>query len=104
MFTITLDKSAAIPLFQQLVRAIKLKITQNVLRSGDRLPPSRALAQQLEVSRTTVCKAYDELYALGYLESYQGGFSKVIQGIFSILICVSEAQNFRKTICYESDE
>jgi len=79
VFSITLDKTAATPLFEQLVKAIKAKINQSVLRNGDKLPPTRILAEQLAISRTTVCKAYDELYALGYLESYQGGYSKVRQ-------------------------
>lgn len=74
-----LDRTKKTPLFEQLVCLIKDKVDYGELLVGDKLPASRDLAKQLSISRTTVCRAYDELYALGYIESSQGSFSKIRQ-------------------------
>lgn len=74
-----LDRNKKLPLFEQLVCLIKDKVDSGELLVGDKLPASRDLAKQLSISRTTVCRAYDELYALGYIESNQGSFSKIRQ-------------------------
>jgi GntR family transcriptional regulator/MocR family aminotransferase len=42
------------------------------LEAGERLPPTRELAERLEVSRGTVSAAYDRLVAEGFLESRPG--------------------------------
>ncbi|HEX5571681.1 MAG TPA: PLP-dependent aminotransferase family protein, partial [Ktedonobacterales bacterium] len=42
------------------------------LRAGDRLPPSRALAGELDVARLTVATAYDWLRAEGYVAGRVG--------------------------------
>ena len=77
MFAIKLNRDHSSPLYQQIFQKILEHIQAGKLAVGDVLPPSRLLAEQLEVSRTTVCKAYDELFALGLIESHQGSFSKV---------------------------
>jgi hypothetical protein len=48
-------------LYQQLVDAIR----SGQLRQGDPLPPTRQLAAQLRVSRSTVTTAYDRLAGSG---------------------------------------
>jgi GntR family transcriptional regulator / MocR family aminotransferase len=50
-------------IYRQLLDAI----LDGRLRAGERLPPSRELAQQLEVSRNTVATAYERLTAEGFL-------------------------------------
>jgi GntR family transcriptional regulator / MocR family aminotransferase len=71
-FPIVLDSKAAEPLFIQLSKALKERIVSGSLAPGVALPPSRALADSLSVSRGTVVKAYDDLIAQGYLESLTG--------------------------------
>jgi DNA-binding transcriptional MocR family regulator len=72
-----LDRQAASPLWRQLVdRTIRLA-HQGVLTPGERLPPTRVLARQLGVNRSTVCRAYEELWALGYLDSRPGSYSTI---------------------------
>jgi GntR family transcriptional regulator/MocR family aminotransferase len=55
-------------IYRQLLDAI----LDGRLRSGDRLPATRVLAEQLAVSRTTVSLAYERLTAEGYLAGRVG--------------------------------
>ena len=55
--------------FVRVAAAITGDIRRGVLRGGDRLPSSRALADRLGVARNTVVAAYDELLAQGWVES-----------------------------------
>lgn len=50
---------------------------EETLRPGERLPPTRVLARQLGVDRSTVCRAYEELWALGYVQGRQGAYTTV---------------------------
>jgi GntR family transcriptional regulator/MocR family aminotransferase len=69
---ITLDKNSAEPIYRQLIRSIREQIAQGMLRPGDRLPPSRELADSLTVSRISVVNAYAELRDAGLLEAHPG--------------------------------
>ncbi|MFD3596583.1 PLP-dependent aminotransferase family protein [Nocardia sp. NPDC058640] len=69
---IPLDRTAAEPLSVQVADALRAAATDRVLRIGDRLPSSRALAQRLGVSRTVVAAAYDQLHAEGWLTGKHG--------------------------------
>src|SRR4051794_35205984 len=60
------DRAARI--YRELLEAI----LDGRLRPGERLPPSRELAQRLAVSRNTVAVAYDRLTAEGFLASRVG--------------------------------
>ncbi len=55
-----------------LERALRAAIREGRLRPGDRVPPSRALAAQLGLSRGTVVEAYAQLVAEGFLRGRQG--------------------------------
>lgn len=65
------------PLHAQLVRAIKAAIVDGRLGAGSRLPPTRDLAQELGLSRTTVLAAYEQLQAEGYIVGKVGSGSYV---------------------------
>ncbi len=67
-----LDKSAAEPLYRQLIRAVREGIAEGTLRVGDKLPPSRELATQLGISRMSVVNAYAELLNEGVLAASPG--------------------------------
>ncbi len=62
---------------QGLERALRSAVRAGVLAAGSRLPASRALAEQLGVSRGTVSAAYDQLIAEGYLEARHGSGTTV---------------------------
>lgn len=60
------------PLYLQLVERIAGAIACGQLRDGQALPPERVLSEQLEISRTTVRKALDELITRGLVTSRHG--------------------------------
>lgn len=63
-----IDPASAEPPFAQLRRQILERITEGELAPGDRLPPVRRLAQELDIAVNTVARAYRELEADGVLE------------------------------------
>ncbi|MEV4460507.1 PLP-dependent aminotransferase family protein [Microbispora sp. NPDC049633] len=69
-----------VPLPHALAGALDELIAGNVLVEGAALPPQRALATALGVSRATVAEAYAELAARGRLTSRQGSGSRVRRG------------------------
>ena len=48
------------PRFLQIADALQAAVAGGTLKAGDRLPPQRLLAAQLQVDLTTVTRAYDE--------------------------------------------
>lgn len=69
---ITLDKQRPIPLSRQIYEQVRNAIHSGALSGGDSLPPSRTLANQLEVSRSVILQSYELLQAEGYLEMRKG--------------------------------
>lgn len=69
---LTVDRTASTGLGEQLVRQIRELVARGVLRPGDPLPSSRALATRLGISRGTVTSAWDVLAGEGYLVADRG--------------------------------
>ena len=65
------------PRYAQLIRALKGAILDARLAAGSRLPASRTLARDLDVSRNTVLAAYEQLQAEGFLLGRVGSGSFV---------------------------
>lgn len=78
MLNFNLRPDAIQPLYRQLVDQIRQQILNGTLAASDRLPPTRAVAQQLGVSRVTVKSAYEQLIMEGFLESRQGSGTFVV--------------------------
>jgi GntR family transcriptional regulator/MocR family aminotransferase len=57
---------SALPRYRQLYEALRQQILEGQLPPGVRLPSSRCLAEQLNLSRNTVLAAIDQLCAEGY--------------------------------------
>lgn len=66
---ISLDKSAAVPLKEQLADELRDAITSGRLRAGQKLPSLRALAEILDVSKSVVSECYEQLISEGLLTS-----------------------------------
>ena len=76
-----LDPEDRRPLFQQLHLALRDLIARRVVPAGTRLPATRILADRLNVSRTTVVAAYDQLQAEGVVAGRVGAGTYVAAGI-----------------------
>ena len=76
-----LERTRGRPLFIQLYSEICRLILTRRLTSGTKLPGSRALAADLELSRTTVLSAYEQLEAEGYIEARRGAGVFVVDGL-----------------------
>jgi GntR family transcriptional regulator / MocR family aminotransferase len=64
-----LDRASVETLTDQLAGQLRQAIATTQLPSGLRLPSSRRLAEQLEVARNTVIRAYEALMIEGLIES-----------------------------------
>jgi GntR family transcriptional regulator / MocR family aminotransferase len=60
------------PLQHQVYDQLKHAVLSGRIEPGARLPSSRALADQHEISRNTVLIVYEQLLAEGYLETRPG--------------------------------
>lgn len=61
-----------LPLHRQLYEALRRAILDGRLTTGERLPSSRSLVQDLKLSRNTVVAALNQLAVEGYLLSHVG--------------------------------
>lgn len=68
---IEVDRTSEEPLYQQVRRAIEHGIAVGTFDPVHRLPSSRELAEQLDVSRNTINLAYQELIAEGFVDSQE---------------------------------
>lgn len=66
------DPALDFPLYQQLSSHLRMAILSGELIGGTKLPSTRGLAEELNISRNTVLNAYRQLLAEGYLESKEG--------------------------------
>ncbi len=73
----TLDPGSEVPLYRQLGVYLHKLIENGELRPGDRLPPTRELAGQLGLNRTTVSAAYELLETQGLIKGEVGRGSYV---------------------------
>jgi GntR family transcriptional regulator/MocR family aminotransferase len=67
-----IDRGARTPLHRQIYEGFRQAILGGMLRAGQRVPATRALAAELEVSRFPVVTAYEQLLHEGYLEGRAG--------------------------------
>lgn len=79
MILINIDKTSKQPLFQQVFEQLEQMIESGTLGPNEQLPSTRKLAELLDVHRTTIYRAYEELWAAGYIEATTGSYSRVRQ-------------------------
>ena len=84
--TINLKNHSKIPLYEQIYDYIKANIQTGRIPYGEKLPSTRALSKHLEVSRSTVELAYEQLLSEGYIESapYRGFFVAQIDELYHL--------------------
>jgi len=77
MLLLKLDERSRRPLFRQIIDQIREKIETHVLLPGEKLSSTRRLAAQLGIHRSTANLAYQELWALGFLDLRPGACPRV---------------------------
>jgi GntR family transcriptional regulator / MocR family aminotransferase len=73
MIELFVDPAQRRGISNQLFEQVRSAVVSGRLAEGDRLPPTRELAEQLGVSRQTITTVYGQLVAEGYLEGRAGG-------------------------------
>lgn len=69
---IQIHKGDNTPIYKQIVGQILVSIQKSDLKTGDKLPSERLLSDQLEVSRGTITKAYNELSNMSVVTLVKG--------------------------------
>jgi len=69
---VEIDPRSHIPIYLQIVDALRSAIAAGVFRAREALPSLRALALQTQVNPNTVQRAYDELEREGLVYSQRG--------------------------------
>ncbi|MGK5507131.1 PLP-dependent aminotransferase family protein [Brevibacillus formosus] len=78
------SSGATKPLYKQIAEQIEQRISSGEFGPGSYLPSERTLAKELNVNRSTVVAAYDELQAAGMIERIQGSGTIVSQDIWGL--------------------
>lgn len=73
-----IKKGSGVPVYQQIRNQIRDQILTGVLQEGFVLPPERKLAEQLDINRTTVLRAYQELKSEGIVSARVGRGTQVV--------------------------
>ena len=93
-----------IPLYQQLYIHLQTAVLAGDLKPGTRLPSTRALATQLNVSRNTVLSAYQQLIAEGYLDGMVGNGTFVAQILPDHLLTSPQRKHLEEKSLAEPDK
>jgi GntR family transcriptional regulator/MocR family aminotransferase len=93
-----LDRATTRPLAVQLADELRSAAAAGVLRPGDRLPSTRALATRLGVSRTVTAAAYEQLVAEGWAAGRHGSGTFVTAAPPSPDVVPARAQTTTPTV------
>lgn len=96
--------SADAPLYGALYTHIRAAILSGELKGGMKLPSTRALADELNVSRNTVLNAYRQLLAEGYLEGRKGSGTFVTRVLPELLLTAPHTLKTVQTELAESTQ
>jgi len=69
---IQLNFKSGLPVYLQIAEQIRSAAASGAIRAGEPLPSIRPLAEQLQINRNTVAKAYAELEGQGVIETIAG--------------------------------
>ena len=88
---IAVDRKGEKPLHRQIYDALRAMILERRLQSGQQIPSTRALADELGISRIPVLGAYAQLLAEGYIESRSGAGTFVTNSLSDQFLSVRPA-------------
>lgn len=97
--TIVLRQDGGMHLYEQIYDYIREEIRKGKLRRGERLPSTRSLAGFLQVSRSTVELAYEQLLSEGYIEAkpYRGYFVCQVEELFDLTVEEIAQEGWKQT-------
>src|SRR5260370_11419078 len=78
---VTFDRRSDVPFYKQIYDGYRSAILTGRLRPGERLPSSRTLAAELNISRLPVVNAFEQLLHEGYIEGRAGSGTYVKDSI-----------------------
>jgi GntR family transcriptional regulator / MocR family aminotransferase len=88
---IAIDRNAAESLSKQLYDGLRQAILRGQLRPGTRLPSTRSIAHEYEISRNVAASAYDQLFSEGYLDTKVGSGTCVARCLPDELLSIGAA-------------
>jgi len=68
----SIDSANGIPIYEQLIRQVKLAVADGVISGGQMVPSVRQLAGELAINPNTIQRAYQQLQTDRVLESIRG--------------------------------
>ncbi len=74
-----IEYNSGIPVYKQLINLIITAVNNEQLTVGEKLPPLRKLAEQLDINVNTVAKVYKELELRRMVKSYPGKGCFILQ-------------------------
>ncbi|MFP3153038.1 PLP-dependent aminotransferase family protein [Lachnospiraceae bacterium ZAX-1] len=83
---IHLQANSDLALYEQIYKYIKNSMMDGKIAQGERLPSTRLLATHLQVSRSTIELAYEQLVSEGYIKPVPGSgyFACAIGGVYQL--------------------
>lgn len=104
--TVELRQDSDISLYEQIYQYIREEIRSGNMKCGTKLPSTRMFSAHLQVSRSTVMMAYDQLLSEGYIESapHKGYFVADVEGLYDVKL-EGEEKNVTgvKEVCFAYD-
>ena len=89
---IRIDNHSRTPIFEQIKEQILNKITLGELKPGDKLPPIRQMASDLNLNVNTIKRAFNELEKAEVIYSVQGSGVFVSKKAIANKIILENAQ------------
>src|SRR5262249_38588719 len=78
---IPFDRASGVPFYRQIYEGYRAAILSGHIRPVQRLPSTRALAAELNISRLPVINAFEQLLHEGYIEGKTGAGTYVNEAI-----------------------
>jgi DNA-binding transcriptional regulator YhcF (GntR family) len=69
---ITIDSNSSLPIYKQIIEAVKQAISDGLLHKGDIIPSVNNIASEFSIARGSIFKAYNELRTAGIIDSVPG--------------------------------